>query len=170
MKDPFFPVRLSNFHADIRFDPALNGGFNIGSITVDSIPTSHSMNSLGYKFTENGRSFVFMTDNELGYAHAQSRTFQEYVDFSKGADILFHDAEYTDEEYACKKGWGHSAVSHVLDLAIKAGVGQLGLIHINQDRTDGQVDAIVSHCRRFFKDKNKSTQCYGVACDFEVTL
>lgn len=170
MKDPFFPVRLGGFPADIQFDPGLNQSFTIGSISVESIPTSHSLDSLGYKFTENGNSFVFLTDNELGYVHAQSRPIQEYIDFSRGADILFHDAEYTDEEYGCKKGWGHSSVSDVLDFALKADVGRLGLIHINQDRTDDQVDAIVGQCRQFIKDKNRSIQCFGVSCNFEITL
>jgi len=170
MKDPFFPVRLGDYNADIQFDPSLNGRFKIGSLTVESIPTSHSQDSLGYRFAENGKTFVFMTDNELGYTHNQSRSIQEYIDFSRGADILFHDAEYTDEEYLCKKGWGHSSVSHVLDLALKAGVGHLGLIHINQNRTDGQVDAMVGQCRQFFKDHNRSTQCVGVSSDFEISL
>ena len=170
MKDPFFPVRLGDYHADIQFEPALTGRFNLGSITVETIPTSHSKDSLGYKFTENGKSFVFMTDNELGFAHDQSRPLQEYIDFAKGADLLFHDAEYTDEEYLCKKGWGHSCVSQVLDLALKADVGRLGLIHINQDRTDDQVDAMVGQCRQFFKDQNKTIQCFGVSCDFEISL
>jgi hypothetical protein len=49
-------------------------------------------------------------------------------------------------------------------------VGQLGLIHINQDRTDDQVDAMVDQCRRFFTDNHLSTSCYAVSADFELFL
>ncbi|WDP92705.1 MAG: MBL fold metallo-hydrolase [Desulfobacter sp.] len=170
MKHPFFPVGLKDYRADIRFDPSLNGRFSIGPITVESIPTSHSKDSLGYKFTENGKTFVFLTDNELGFAHAQSRSLDDYIDFCRDADVLYHDTEYRDEEYDGKKGWGHSSVSQVLDLALRANVGQLGLIHFNQDRIDVQVDEMVEQCRRFFKDKNKPTRCFGVSCDFEISL
>ncbi len=170
MKDPFFPVKIEDYKADIRFDASLNGKFSIGSIDIESIATSHSQGSLGYRFTEKGKTFVFLTDNELGYSHDQGRPVQEYIDFSANADLMLHDAEYTADEYASKKGWGHSSVPDVLDLALKAKVQRLGLIHINQDRTDAQMDAIVRECTQFFKDKNKATQCFGASYNFEITL
>ncbi|MGM0394839.1 MAG: MBL fold metallo-hydrolase, partial [Thermodesulfobacteriota bacterium] len=59
---------------------------------------------------------------------------------------------------------------HVLDLALKSGVGQLGLIHLNQDRTDQEMDALVKDGNRFFSFKNSNTRCFGVTCDFEIVL
>lgn len=170
MRDPFFPVRIEDFQADIQFDPSLNDRFSIGSLDIDSIHTSHSKGSLGYRFRENGKTFVFLTDNELGYAHAQSRSRQEYIDFCTGADLLLHDTEYTEDEYAHKRGWGHSCVPDVLDLVLKAGVGHLGLIHLNQDRTDEQMDQIVDECRQFLKSQNSLTRVSGVSYNFEAAL
>lgn len=170
LRMPFFPVELKDFKADIRFDSSLNHCFSIGSLDIEMIPTSHSPDSMGYRFTENGRTFVFLTDNELGYAHGQSKSFEEYILFAKNADVLFHDAEYTDDEYPNKTGWGHSRLSDVLELSAKAKVGQLGLIHINQDRTDDQVDAMVDQCRKVFNENNLSTTCYAVPADFEIFL
>ena len=170
MKDPFFPVRIEDFQADIRFDASLNGSFQIGSLSIDSIPTSHSKGSLGYRFREKGKTFVFLTDNELGFSHPQSLGREAYIDFCKGADLLFHDTEYTADEYAYKKGWGHSCVPDVLDLVLKAGVGHLGLIHLNQDRTDEQMDEIVAACSRFFRSQNCPTKVSGISYHFEITL
>lgn len=170
MSPPFFPIRLAELEADIQFDSGLNDCFNIGSLQIDTIPTSHSAGSLGYRFKENDRTFVFLTDNELGFDHAQSRGIDAYCRFSLNADVLFHDAEYTDKEYQRRKGWGHSSIPHVLDLALKADVGQLGLIHLNQDRTDREMDAIVHDGNRFFSSKNSRTRCVGVGCDFEIVL
>ena len=167
---PFYPVGLKDYNADIRFDASLNERFSIGSLDIDMIPTSHSQGSRGYRFTENGRTFVFLTDNELGYPHPQGKKTEEYIAFSKDADLLFHDTEYTDDEYQNKTGWGHSCLSDVLDLSVKAAVDRLGLIHLNQDRTDDQVDAMVDQCRMFFKDKHLSTACYAVPADFEIVL
>lgn len=170
MRMPFFPVGLTAYNADIRFDAALNNRFSIGSLDIETIPTSHSQNSLGYKFTEKGKTFVFLTDNELGYIHSRGKNIEEYIDFAKDADVLFHDTEYTDDEYRHRTGWGHSCLSDVLHLSVGASVGQLGLIHINQDRTDDQVDAMVDQGRRFLNDKYPSTSCYAVAADFEIFL
>lgn len=170
MMPPFFPVRLSELAADIRFDSGLTGCFNIGSLQIDTIPTSHSRGTLGYRFRENGRSFVFLTDNELGYDHPQSRGVDAYRQFALNADVLFHDAQYTKEEYQRRKGWGHSSIPHVLDLALNAGVGEVGLTHLSQDRTDQEMGAIVKDGNRFFSSRNSDTRCYGVTCDFEIVL
>ncbi len=170
MKPPFFPIQLEDFPADLQFDPSLNGRFTIGSLTIESIPTSHSQGSLGYKFMEAGKIFVFLTDNELGFAHPQSRPRQEYIKFVEKADLLLHDAEYTRDEYVRRTGWGHSSIPDVLDLASKAGVQKLGLIHLNQERTDDQMDALVQDCIQYFADKNLSTHCFAVPFHFEITL
>ncbi len=170
MSPPFFPVRLGDLDADIQFDSGLNNSFNIGSLEIDSILTSHSAGSLGYRFKENGSTFVFLTDNELGFDHPQSRGVEAYQQFSLNADMLIHDAEYTQKEYQRRRGWGHSSIPHVLDLALKAGVGQLGLTHLNQDRTDREMDTIVGDSNRFFLSRNSKTRCYGVASDLEIVL
>jgi phosphoribosyl 1,2-cyclic phosphodiesterase len=176
LKPPFFPVMLKNLRADIRFDASLNDNFSIGSLNIETIPTSHSQGSLGYKFTEDGKSFVFLTDNELGFAHPQSRKIEDYIKFAENASLLFHDAEYTRDEYGCRTGWGHSSIPDVLDLALKARVKKLGMIHLNQDRTDDQVDAIVKESRLFFKDKNQPKHknwlidCFAVPYNFEIDL
>lgn len=170
MSPPFFPVRLTDLQADIQFDSGLNDSFNIGSLEIDCIPNSHSAGTLGYRFKENGSTFVFLTDNELGFDHPQSRGTEAYRQFSLNADMLIHDAEYTKDEYLYRKGWGHSSIPHVLDLALKADVGQLGLTHLNQDRTDMEMDAIVRESNRFFSSRNSKTRCYGVASDLEIPL
>ncbi|MBU1196734.1 MAG: MBL fold metallo-hydrolase [Proteobacteria bacterium] len=170
MQVPFFPIGLKDLLADIKFDKALNGTFNIGSVKVETIPTSHTGGGLGYKFTEDNKSFVFLTDNELGFDHPESRGFDAYLNFSRDADLLFHDGEYTQREYKRKISWGHSSIPDVLNLAIKANVKKLGLFHLNQDRTDAQMDKIIKSCQLDLKKKQSSLDCFGVSCDFEIHL
>ncbi len=170
MKEPFFPIGLSGLNADIRFDKNLNGKFKIGSIDIEMIPTSHPGGGFGYKFTEGGKSFVFLTDNELGFDHPDSAGYDAYLDFCKDVDILFHDAEYTSDEYKRRQTWGHSTISQVMDLAIKAGVKRLGIFHLNQERTDAQVDQIVTKCRADLKKKKAALDCFAVARDLLLSL
>jgi phosphoribosyl 1,2-cyclic phosphodiesterase len=170
MELPFFPIGLRDLKADIQFDDALNGKFNIGSVNIETIPTSHTGGGLGYKFIEDGKSFVFLTDNELGFDHPDGVGFDAYLDFSRNVDLLFHDGEYTKEEYKQKKTWGHSSIQDVLDLAVKANVKKLGLFHLNQDRTDDQMDQIIKECRADLKKKNSPLDCFAVACNMEIRL
>ena len=170
MKEPFFPIGLGGLNANITFDKGLNGKFDIGSIRVEPIPTSHPGGGFGYKFTEDGRSFVFLTDNELGFDHPGGAGFDGYVDFCREAEVLFHDGEYTEEEYRRRKMWGHSAITHVADLAVKAGVKRLGIIHLNQDRTDDQIDQMIAQCRAGLKQQNPAIDCFAVGTDLTLTL
>jgi phosphoribosyl 1,2-cyclic phosphodiesterase len=170
MKKPFFPIGLKDLRADIQFTKKLNDKFDIGSITVETIPTSHTDGGSGYKFSEDGKSFVFLTDNELGFDHPGGKGFDGYLDFSRNADLLFHDAEYTKDEYKRKISWGHSSVQDVMELAVKANVKKLGLFHINQDRTDDQMDKIVSECKKNLKKNNAVIDCFAVSCHMTFHL
>jgi len=125
----------------------------------------------GYRFTEDGKTFVFLTDNELSHHHRGGRSRQEYVEFSRGADLLFHDAEYTPEEYArLTRGWGHSHYLDALELALEAGVRRFGLYHLNQDRPDTGVDAMVGHCRMIVEQRGSDMECFAVSQEMEFHL
>ena len=168
MELPFFPIGLGDLKADIKFDTTLNDKFNIGSVKVETIPTSHPGSGLGYKFIEDGKSFVFLTDNELGADHPGGMGFDAYLNFSQNADLLFHDGEYTKDEYKQKKYWGHSSIQDLLDLALNANVKKLGLFHLNQDRTDDQMDKIISECQADIKKKNSTLDIFAVPCNMEI--
>ncbi|MBC8439596.1 MAG: MBL fold metallo-hydrolase [Deltaproteobacteria bacterium] len=170
MEMPFFPIGLGDLKADMKFNTTLNDKFNIGSLNIETIPTSHPGGGLGYKFIEDGKSFVFLTDNELGFNHPGGQGFEGYLNFSQNVDLLFHDGEYTKDEYKQKNNWGHSSIQDVLDLALKANVKRLGLFHLNQDRTDEQMDRIVSECRADLKKKNSTLDCFAVPCNMKIHL
>ncbi len=165
MGPPHFPVRYSDLIAAIRYQTACPYAFWIGSIQVIPIPLSHPHGGSGYKFIEDGKSFIFLTDNELGYTHPGGLRFEGYVNFCKNADLLFHDAEYTPEEYLERIEWGHSTYLNALELAIKAGVKKLGLFHLNRERTDAEMDQIVEKCRGIIHDRNSQLACFAVGAD-----
>src|SRR3972149_5651974 len=170
MSPPYFPVNLEDLRADISYHGACSGGFDIGSIHVTPILLSHPNKGIGYKFVEEGRSFVFLTDNELTYKHPGGLDYREYLDFSTNADLLIHDAEYTREEYSVTKGWGHSVYDDALNLAVEAHVQQFGLFHHNQDRSDAGLDRIVEKCENIIADRHAALDCFAVSAGTEITL
>jgi phosphoribosyl 1,2-cyclic phosphodiesterase len=143
MSAPYFPVAFKDIKARIEYQDTPASPFRIGGLTIEPIPISHPNNGYGYKFMENGKTFIFLTDNELGYTHPRGLSPEAYAEFSACADLLIHDAEFTPEEYEKTVGWGHSVYTDVLRLAEKADVKQLGLFHLNQDRTDEEMDRLV---------------------------
>ncbi|MCM2267322.1 MAG: MBL fold metallo-hydrolase [Elusimicrobiales bacterium] len=170
MQPPGFPVKFEEISARFEFDSLCASGCDIGGLQVLPIELSHPNNGLGYKFCENGRTFVFLTDNELGFVHPGGRPAADYVAFSRGADLLVHDADYTDAEYPRRRTWGHSTWQQALDLALKAEVRALGLFHHNQDRHDAQVDKIVAECARRIRKAGSKLKCFAVREGQEVKL
>ena len=170
MSPPNFPVTYGDLLAHIAYSDGCPEKFQIDSVTVMPIDISHPGGGKGYKFIEDGRSFVFITDHELGYTHPGGLPHESYLQFCAGADLLVLDAEFTGEEYGRHRSWGHSSYLDTLNLAMEAGVKQLALFHINQDRTDRAMDKIVEHCRRVVRESNAQVGILGACCDMTFEL
>ncbi len=167
MTPPNFPVCFDDITADIRYEETCTDTFTIGGMTVTPIPISHPNQGLGYRFEEDGKSFVFLTDNELTYRHPGGLAYEDYRTFASGADLLVHDAEYLPGEYRQTRSWGHSVYTDALNLALDAGVARLGLFHHNQDRADRDVDGMVEECRTA---AGRKLDCFALGQDMEIAL
>ena len=167
---PNFPLRYADISAAVVYEKGCPGSFEIGSVTVVPIELSHPNGGMGYKFIEDGRTFVFLTDNELGFVHADGHEAKVYETFCQGADLLFHDAEYTTEEYQTFREFGHSDCSEVVHLSLSAAVKRLGLFHLNQDRTDDQMDRMVADCQDIISQKGSPMDCFAVGTDMVFHL
>jgi len=170
MSAPFFPIQFEQLKAKINYTADCPICFRIDSIEIFPINLSHPNVGMGYKFIEDEKAFVFLTDNELGYRHRNGMTFDEYADFAKDADLLIHDAEYTPEQYKFNRTWGHSSYIDALNLALTARVKRLGLFHHNQDRSDGDQDAIVQECRDIIKSRKRDMECFALTQTTELVL
>ncbi|MCX7871733.1 MAG: MBL fold metallo-hydrolase [Verrucomicrobiae bacterium] len=170
MQAPYFPVDMELLHATFEFGFENAHGNKIGNIQIESILLSHPNGGYGFKFVENGNTFVFLTDNELAHPHDHSPKFDDYVNFCMNADILFHDAQFTEEEYRTKKGWGHSNYSDVFNLAVKARVKKLGFFHHDPDRSDDELDRIVESYQNKAKSLANDITIFAVAegMEFEI--
>lgn len=104
-----------------------------------------------YKVIAAGKTFVYATDTE-GYVYGDQRLAR----FSQNADLLVHDAMYTDEHYASlpvpSQGYGHSTVQIAVDLAKLAGVKRLCLFHHDPNSTDDHLDKVAREAELLFPD------------------
>ena len=170
MAPPHFPVPARDISAQITFVPCHAPSLDLGALHIETISLNHPNQGLGFRITEKGKSFVFLTDNELAVSYPEGSSYQEFVDFCAGADLLIHDGEYSEAEYALTSSWGHSRYRDAVQLAVDADVSRLGLFHHNQDRTDDAIDAIVGECRAVLQTREKDIDCFAVAQDMEWVL
>jgi ribonuclease BN (tRNA processing enzyme) len=59
-----------------------------------------------------------------------------------GAHVVLHDAQYLDEEYEAKIGWGHSSVGDAVAFYRAVEAGRLVLFHHEPQRSDRALEAI----------------------------
>ncbi|MFN2267326.1 MAG: MBL fold metallo-hydrolase [Desulfonatronovibrio sp.] len=167
MAAPHFPVRIDNLPVTIHYRQ-IESQFQINELKIKTIPLSHPNLGLGFRLEHQGKSFVFLTDNELGLKHNGGKSTDEYADFCRHADLLIHDSEYfTREEYSKHQGFGHSHAEQVIELALKAGVKSLGLFHHNRKRTDIQIDSFL---KTISYNKTDNLNIFAVAQGQEISL
>jgi CheY-like chemotaxis protein len=72
---------------------------------------------------------------------------RRHARFMADADLVIHDAQYTPEEYASKKTWGHSPYDYVVQIAAAAGVRRVALTHHDPSHDDHFVAEIERKAR-----------------------
>lgn len=174
MEEPYFPIPFTLLKGKFDFHcqrPNQEPGHcSQDGLEIIPIPLNHPNRGYGYKFIEQGKTFVFLTDNEIGFQFDHGMDRSHYVAFCRDADLLFHDAQYTAEEYRLTRGWGHSTFGDATDLAIEAGVKRLGLFHHDPDRTDDDLDRQVEFCQERIRLAGGTPECFAAAEGMEIEL
>jgi ribonuclease BN (tRNA processing enzyme) len=150
MDGRFFPITPREFGADITYTDLRQGTVEILGVEVAAIQLMHPGTCLGYRIRYNGRSIAYITDQELSapeFPDYSAPYVEGMARFLDGVDLLITDTTYTDEEYPSKLRWGHSSVSQVADLAHRASVKQVCLVHHDPSQTDADIDAKLESCR-----------------------
>ena len=165
---PFFPVKFAELGATLRFPARPAPEIRIDGTRIQAIPLAHPDGGFGFKFSEAGRSLVFLTDNELGFRHPGGLSFKHYAELCRGADLVLHDAQYTPEEYRLTRGWGHSTFPAVVELCRAAAPKRFGLIHHDPQHTDPELDRHVRDCRRAMG--RRGADCFGAVEGMEIPV
>ncbi len=180
MKYRYFPVNFGELSSSINYlrlneNPHLDLG---GGLQLSTKILNHPITTLGYRFEYDGKVFCTCYDNEPfrnlfitdpdhpEYDEAMAAEGEEVAreqniilkQFFSGADLLVHDAQYTEKEYQKERiGWGHSSIEHAIEIASRAGVKRLALFHHDPDRSDDVLDEMAERychneegCQIFF--------------------
>ncbi len=127
---PFWPLELSEYEGELDAQP-FPAAMRIGELIIETMKGNHPGGSLVIRLLYHGKSVVYATDYE--YTEA---SFSALAAFSEHADLLLYDAQYDDEEYEQKKGFGHSTARKGLELQRASGAKRLMLIHHDPKCTD----------------------------------
>jgi ribonuclease BN (tRNA processing enzyme) len=87
-------------------------------------PLAHPGGSLGYRIDWPDRSLAYVTDTT-------AKCDADYVERISGVDLLLHECNFPDSLSDLASLTGHSCATPVAEVARRAGVGRLVLVHFN---------------------------------------
>jgi phosphoribosyl 1,2-cyclic phosphodiesterase len=161
MDGVYFPITTREFAADVQYRDLAEGEYDIGGVAVRTMLLSHPGNCLGYRLEYAGRRLCYVTDNELYPTDSPFRSdeyVERLVDFCRDVNVLITDCTYSDEEYERRIHWGHSSVSQVAELAWRARVRSLYLVHHDPGQNDQAIDAKLARAQAWLAARGANTE------------
>ncbi|MFH0811735.1 MAG: response regulator [Pseudomonadota bacterium] len=161
----YFPVQLEDMRATIEFKHLVESPVVINNKKIFWEYTNHPGATIGYKIDIADKIIGYISDNEflkgyLGNPETLKRDDRllaphiKLIEFISDIDILLGEAQYTNEEYKSKIGWGHSSLTNACILAKLAGVKRWIIVHHDPMHDDEFLQKKLCLTKQIFKNLN----------------
>jgi phosphoribosyl 1,2-cyclic phosphodiesterase len=147
---PLAPIEIRELPAQVSFEDVPSGCFRVGPATVEAAFVNHRGPTLGYRITDGDVTLAYIPDHEPALGQRLDRSDRDWISglaLARDADLLIHDAQYTDDEYGPRLGWGHSAVADAVQFARRSGARRLALFHHDPLHDDDTIEALADAAR-----------------------
>jgi phosphoribosyl 1,2-cyclic phosphodiesterase len=162
---PLFPVHIDELPSYVVFHDVPEAEFELGSVTVRGDLVKHPGPTLGYRVEDSGKVLTYISDHEPALGIDLETAPPEWISgytLAERADVLLHDAQYTEDEYPTRVGWGHSSIAHMVSFALIAKVQRLFMFHHDPLHADAQLESMLLRSRELWgQDRD------GLALSFE---
>ncbi|NNE75083.1 MAG: MBL fold metallo-hydrolase [Acidimicrobiales bacterium] len=150
---PYFPVHYSELAGSIAFHDVVDTSFAAGPAKITARQIPHVGPTNGYRVDWGQYSIAYVSDHQqpVDDATVVDDAVLELVD---GVDVLIHDAQFTDGEFAERSHWGHCTAEYAVEVAHQGNVGTLALFHHDPFHDDDAVDSMLADARRLAAGRN----------------
>jgi phosphoribosyl 1,2-cyclic phosphodiesterase len=146
---PLFPLDLRDVPAQVTFHDLPGEQWELEGISLFADLVLHPGPTLGFRLESGGSSLAYLPDHEPALTGIEGRSL-DWVSggaLAHGADLVLHDAQYFEEEYDARIGWGHSSVDDAVAFCRTAGAGRLVLFHHEPEHSDGELELLENRAR-----------------------
>jgi phosphoribosyl 1,2-cyclic phosphodiesterase len=146
---PLFPLDLKDVPSEVTFHDVPREPWMLGDFSVSAALVVHPGPTVGYRIEANGATFAYLPDHEPALAGGSEKPL-DWVSggsLAAGADLLLHDAQYFEDEYEARIGWGHSSVADAVAYADAVGAQRLLLFHHEPLHADASLDELEDRAR-----------------------
>ena len=146
LSPPLFPIRLHDLPSQPNLFEINHSEFQIGSLKINSAYVCHPGPTLGFRLDTGNAVLTYIPDHEpvLGSANfPNDPKWTSGYDLAHGADLLFHDAQYSAQEYLPRVGWGHSSIGDALKFGELTKVKRMLFFHHDPGHSDKELKTLL---------------------------
>jgi phosphoribosyl 1,2-cyclic phosphodiesterase len=142
---PLFPIDLQDTPAKVTFHDVPSTPWRIGDALLTASLVVHPGATVGFRVDADGASVAYLPDHEPALAGRFDDRPRDWISggsVAEGVDLLLHDAQYFDDEYDERLGWGHSSVGSAVAFAAAVGARRLVLFHHDPTHSDDVLERL----------------------------
>src|SRR6266516_2204559 len=147
---PLFPIDLRDVPAQVTFRDVPWHPWNVEGASLAAGLVVHPGPTVGFRIETAGSSFAYLPDHEPALAGAIADRTRDWISGASIADevdMLVHDAQYFEDEYEERVGWGHSSVADAIAFSRAVDARRLVLFHHEPRHTDGSLERLEAHAQ-----------------------
>ncbi|MGI9486376.1 MAG: MBL fold metallo-hydrolase [Geminicoccaceae bacterium] len=163
LSPPLFPIHFRDLPYVVCHEVP-RPTFAIGPFQIKTSLICHPDPTVGYRIEMEGSSFTYLPDHEPALCLSKGRwpepAWISGYELALATDLLIHDAQYTDEEYKLRIGYGHSSYRHALEFATLSNASEVITFHHDPSHDDAVLDQILKDSVRRLKPTCKVSGGY----------
>jgi phosphoribosyl 1,2-cyclic phosphodiesterase len=146
---PLFPIDLRELPSHVTFRDVPRQRWTLEGATLAADLVLHPGPTVGYRIETAGSTIAYLPDHEPALAGIANRSpdWISGASIAGGADLLLHDAQYSQDEYEERVGWGHSSVADAVEFTCAVGARRLLLFHHEPGHSDDSLRRLEDHAR-----------------------
>ncbi len=146
MSPPYFPVEIEALPGAFGFHEVDRGTFEIDGATITVAPVPHIGPTVGYRIDCDGVSIAYVSDHQQPGV-GSTEVASSVLELCEGVDLLIHDAQFDDPEFAARADWGHCTIDYAIEVAARSGARRLALFHHDPSHCDERMDDLIARAR-----------------------
>jgi len=147
---PLFPLDLKDVPSQVTFHDVPREPWTLGPFSLSASLVVHPGPTVGYRIEAGGATFAYIPDHEPALCGRIGELSPDWISggaVAHGADLLLHDAQYFEDEYEARIGWGHSSVADAVAFAGAVEARRLLLFHHEPVHADTSLDLLEDRAR-----------------------
>ena len=140
---PLFPIEIAEVPAKVRFNDVPRDDWTLDGATVRAATIVHPGPTVGYRIETGDGTLAYLPDHEPALAGSITKRSRDWISgasLAAGVDVLVHDAQFSEEEYSDRIGWGHSSSIDAIAYGTAVGAARIVLFHHDPSHNDVWLD------------------------------